>query len=266
MVESYKVAEDVFVLAHRLNFNPTRWIAMNAYLVRGAAQPYLVDGGMVPEKENFVAELKKLIDLKDLRWIFLTHDDSDHVGAVHTILQQAPHVKVITTSRTCGRLDMHNPLPANQIYHLAPGEVMDLGDRTLTSVIPPFYDSNSTAGAFDGKLRAAFTADCFGSPVDGPVQLANEVPKEKLLESVLFWGTVEAPWIHGADRQRWKQTLKDFSGLGVEWIFSGHLPPAKGLTEAFCEALVPLPDAAPWYGRTQAANLAAAQAAAAKSA
>ena len=257
MEAPYRVENGIHVLSTRVPLGGRKNIAVNSYLVRDAEQPYLVDTTMVPEVPQYVDALSKLIDLKDLRWIFLTHDDADHSGAIHQVLVRAPNAKVITTSRTIGRLELQGrPLPDWRVYHLAAGEVLDLGDRKLTAFVPPFYDNPATTGAFDSKLRTVFSSDCFGAALGVSVELANEVPLADLSEAQVTWGSVEAPWLQMVERPRLEKTLKSLISLDPQWVMSGHLPPAKGLIEQFCKNVLRVPDAAPFIGRTQAANLA----------
>ena len=41
--------------------------------------------------------LRGVIDPGDLRWIWLTHTDFDHIGSLATLLDVNPHVRVITS-------------------------------------------------------------------------------------------------------------------------------------------------------------------------
>ena len=55
-------------------------LPVNAYLIRGE-QPTLIDAGITPEQDEFVAAVKEPVDLGDLQWIVITHADRDHTGA-----------------------------------------------------------------------------------------------------------------------------------------------------------------------------------------
>ncbi|RJQ48328.1 MAG: MBL fold metallo-hydrolase [Nitrospiraceae bacterium] len=46
-----------------------------------AREPVLVDRGMGIDSEEFMKALESIIDPKDLRWVWLTHDDADHTGS-----------------------------------------------------------------------------------------------------------------------------------------------------------------------------------------
>ena len=65
-------------------------LAVNSYLIRGA-EPTIIDTGITPEVPDFDVALRELIDPNELRWIFVTHADRDHVGALGRLLTEAPN-------------------------------------------------------------------------------------------------------------------------------------------------------------------------------
>jgi flavorubredoxin len=46
--------------------------------------------------DEFMAALQSVIDARELRWIWLTHPDFDHIGALATLLERNPNLRVIT--------------------------------------------------------------------------------------------------------------------------------------------------------------------------
>jgi hypothetical protein len=51
-------------------------IQVNAFVIK-AAEPVLVDTGMGIESDEFMKALESIIDPLDLKWVWLTHDDSE---------------------------------------------------------------------------------------------------------------------------------------------------------------------------------------------
>lgn len=252
MEAAYQIAPDVHALPAYFPVPTIGLMTVNAYLVKGE-QPYLVDTGLMNDKGAFAEALSKLIDLKDLRWIYLTHDDSDHIGSLHDLLERAPNAKVITSFRAMGRLSLRAPLPPPRAHFLNPGETLNIGDRNLKAMMPPTYDSPATTMVFDDRLGALFSSDCFGGPLHAPAQAAAQIPAEDLAKAQLLWTSVESPWVHGCDRKPYEKALDELRALKPEWILSTHLPPAKGLIDTFCDTLRRLPDSTPFAGPNQAA-------------
>lgn len=78
-------------------------VPINLFLLR-AGEPVLVDTGPIYLREQVLAALEALIDLDDLRWIYLTHTDPDHVGCLRDVLARAPRARVVTTFVGLGKL------------------------------------------------------------------------------------------------------------------------------------------------------------------
>ncbi|MCG7755016.1 MBL fold metallo-hydrolase, partial [Flavihumibacter cheonanensis] len=90
-----------------------------------------------------------VIDPEDLRWIWLTHTDFDHIGALHQLLEENPRIRVITTFLGVGIMSLTAPLPMERVFLVNPGQDITVGDRTLTAVKPPVFDNPSTTGFYD---------------------------------------------------------------------------------------------------------------------
>ena len=60
-------------------------LAINAFVLHGT-EPVLVDTGTVAGAPEFMTTLESVIDPRDLRWIWLTHTDFDHIGSLPALL------------------------------------------------------------------------------------------------------------------------------------------------------------------------------------
>ena len=89
-------------------------IVVNSYLIM-AQEPILVDTGMPVVKEAFLESLWPLIDPQDLRWIFLTHDDGDHTGALMEVIEAAPQARIITQFVGLARLETAYHVPVDRM-------------------------------------------------------------------------------------------------------------------------------------------------------
>ena len=252
MEAAYKVAEDVYALPSYLDVPMLGLVPVNAFLLM-AREPVLVDTGMAADSLQFLESLRNVIDPKDLKWIWLTHPDADHTGSLHALLEEAPHVKVITTFLGYGIMGLSKPLPLDRVYFLNPGQELSVGDRTLTAVIPPTFDSPATTGCYDSRSGAFFSADYFGAVLTAPAQEAGAIPKTDLHAGQLLWEAIDHPWVRKVDRLKLAEDLDAIRRMDPRLILSGHLPPASGMTSTFLDTLAQSPDAAPYIGPDQAA-------------
>lgn len=252
MEETYQAGADVHVLPSYLPIPGYGVLPVNAFLLR-AAEPVLVDTGMPVDRGSFLAALGSLIDLGDIRWLWLTHADPDHLGSLRDVLWEAPRLKVVTTFIGAGKLGMSFPLPLERTLLLNPGQSLDVGDRSLTAVKPPSFDAPETTGFVDGKSRTLFSSDCFGAVLAGPAEDARAIPEDELARCQTLWSTVDAPWMTGVDRGYLQARLDVVRSWPVDLVLSSHLPAAMGLRERFLATLAAVPDAPPFVGPDQAA-------------
>jgi flavorubredoxin len=226
-------------------------LPVNAYLI-DAAEPVLVDTGLRALGSVFVDELRTRIDLDDLRWIWITHADPDHIGALARLLDEAPNARLITTYLGMGKLDMMMPIPLERVYLLNPGQRLDVGDRQLEALRPPAFDAPETTACFDTKTGALFSADAFGALLSEPAEDAASIPAPALANGQIFWGTVDAPWLHLVAADALEGALQAIRTIAPSIVLSSHLPPAEGMLEVLLANLSAIRTAPQFIGPDQA--------------
>jgi hypothetical protein len=255
-VRRHSVSDELTVLAHAEEIPGLGHLPVNAFVLL-AEQPVLVDTGMPAVADEFLDLLWSAVDPADLRWVWLTHPDRDHTGAVLQILDAAPHAKLVTTFLGMGILSIEHPISPERVYLLNPGQSLDVGDRTLTAFRPPLFDSPVTTGFVDDSTGTCVSSDCFGAPMSS-AQLAladdaADVPAEDLLAAQRMWAVVDSPWVTLVDRNRYAAGLRQFPGAGSPLVLSTHLPPARDRSDELLEVLATAPDVPPFVGPDQAA-------------
>lgn len=250
--EPYEAAPDIIVLPSWFPIPGMGLLAVNAFVLKGS-QPVLVDTGLVPLSDRFMENLSSVIDPADLRWVWLSHTDQDHIGSLFKVMEAAPRSRVVTSFLGVGKMSLFHPLPMERVFLLNPGQVLDVGDRNLTALRPPTYDAPETTGFFDPKGSALFSADCFGALLSQPAESAAAVGKEALTQGIVTWATVDAPWMHTTERKSFDKALADIRALSPDLVLSSHLPLARGMTEELLETLSRAPSAKPFTGPDQKA-------------
>ena len=226
-------------------------LPINAFLIK-AQQPLLVDTGLASMGKQFRDQLYKLIEPVDLKWIWITHTDPDHLGNLKDILNDAPNARIVTSYMGMGKMGLLG-IPLDRVYLINPGQNLDVGDRKLLAVSPPTYDAPETCGLFDTKHHTLFSADSFGALMQEPAETAETINADALREGCINWATIDAPWLNKIDQAKFGDSLSDISRLNATTMLSSHLPPARGINNELVSYLKDATEAPQFIGPDQAA-------------
>ncbi len=246
--EPLEVAPDTFLIrAVQFSLGGSLSTSFNSLLIR-AAEPVIVDTGMVINRDIWFDDMFSLVEPNEVRWIFVTHLDDDHVGNLKEAVELFPNAIVVINWAASGRLCTSFGIPRERIRTVDDGEALDVGDRTLRAVRPPVYDSAHTRGLLDPKTRVYYAADAFCAPMPAePVDRVDQMP-------VLMWERGMAmvhhyslcPWISMVDEAKFQTEVKKLAGLSVEVIVGAHTPliSASSVERAF-DQLARMPSTIP---------------------
>lgn len=238
LLETRRLSEDVSIFPGYIPVPELGILPVNAFLLKGRA-PMLVDTGVAAFGDDFMTALSNEIDLADLRWIWVSHTDADHVGNLQGVLDSAPNAEVITTFLGMGKMMMLG-LPVDRLHLIENDAPATFGDREILPIRPPYYDAPETLGFFDRTSRALFVADCFGAVLEEPAEETSAIADSQLAQGLVTWSAIDAPWLGHVDDQWLERTLRAVHCLQPELMISGHLPPARGdlgrITEAVLSA------------------------------
>jgi flavorubredoxin len=251
MERVFEVSKEIAVLPSNIPIPDMGVLPINAFVIK-AKEPVLVDTGLGVESEGFMKALESVIDPKELRWVWLTHDDLDHTGSLQRVLEAAPKARLAANPLAPMRMNTAWPVPMDRVNFVNPGDSIWAGDRKLTAVRPPVFDNPLTTGIYDEKSGVFFSADSFGAILPGAAQNASEYSEEELAQGMTVWATADSPWLHMADQRKFEANLDRIRKIGPNLILSTHLPPAKGKLEQFLKTLAGTPSAEPFVGPNQA--------------
>jgi glyoxylase-like metal-dependent hydrolase (beta-lactamase superfamily II) len=231
-------------------------VPVNAYFI-DAKEPVLIDTGLFAASNEFMMNLRSIVPLDSLRWIWLTHMDNDHIGSLERLLVAAPRARVVTTFLGMGKYSLRGALPPDRVHLLNPGQALSVGDRKLHALRPPTYDAPETTALFDERTRTLFSSDSFGAVLQDPAEDAAAIPHARLREGSVLWSSIDSPWLENIRLDTFGRTVADIRALNPEWILSSHLPPAHKMMDALADNLLAAAGGKPFVGPDQAALLAA---------
>jgi glyoxylase-like metal-dependent hydrolase (beta-lactamase superfamily II) len=243
MDSPYQGSSDVHVLPTNLTLPGVGVLPINAYLIM-AEEPVLIDSGVAIDADQFMDAVSSIINLRSLKWVWLTHDDADHTGNIQRIMEAAPNATLVTHGFSALRMSTWWPVPMERVHAIRAGDDIHVGDRTLTAVAPPLFDNPMSIGVLDRSTGSLFTVDAFGALLEEPTQDASQVSPEALAGGMIGWATSDSPWVHITDPTEFGQVLDRVRQIQPRQIFSSHLPAASGTElEEFLRVLQQVPTA-----------------------
>ncbi|NWF24783.1 MBL fold metallo-hydrolase [Streptomyces sp. PKU-EA00015] len=252
----HRIGHEISVLGDHLPVPGIGYLTVNAFVLH-AAEPVVVDTGLGLPDRTFLDMVGSVVDPEDVRWIWLTHPDRDHTGGLFALLAAAPRARLVTTYLAVGIMSTERPLPLDRVFLLNPGQSLDVGDRVLHAFRPPLFDNPATVGFYDDKSAACFSSDCFGAPIASADlaggATAGDIKDDELRAGQLLWATVDSPWIHCVDPEKYAASVRPLREMEPEAVLSTHLPPALGLAQQMIDNISAAPEADAFVGPDQQA-------------
>lgn len=79
-------------------------LTFHQYLIN-SEEPLLVHTGNISQAKELLPKLKEIIGDKEIKYIFVSHFESDECGGISVILKEYPHAKVICSEITARQLE-----------------------------------------------------------------------------------------------------------------------------------------------------------------
>ncbi len=239
-----EIAPDTFLIRALAPSIGGGWTNLNSMVIRGR-EPVIVDTGIVTARESWFEDVFSLVEPVDVRWIFITHNDSDHSGNLVEALGKCPNALVVTSPGESFRTWSSFGIPFERMHLVDNGQDFQVGDRVLRAVRPPVYDSPYTRGLFDPSTGVYYASDAFCAPMPAePVDWVDEIEPRLWAETMAMFHHVSlCPWVSLVDRDLFRKEVKDLASLGMTTIAGAHTPAigAASLARAFKQlATLPL--------------------------
>ena len=242
-----EVAADTFVIRAITPSVGGTWTNLNSMVIR-AAEPVIVDTGMVTHRATWFEDVLSLVDADEVRWIFVTHIDTDHAGNLVEALERCRNARVITSSGESFRVSAAFGIPLDQMRIVDSGQHFDVGDRLLQAIRPPVYDSPYTRGLLDPGTGVYYASDAFCAPMPKePVDRVDQMPAQFWADGMTRFHHVSlCPWITMVDPERFEAEIAKLAGIGIDVIVGAHTPAITGssVSRAY-EQLAGLPTSLP---------------------
>ena len=118
-------------------------------------------GGLGPYDREFVKRLKEVIDLKDIDYIVMNHNEIDHSGALPELLREIPGTPIYCTKKGEAILRGHYHQDWNYV-NVKTGDTLNIGKHTLTFIEAPMLHWPDTMFTYMSGDDILFSNDAFG--------------------------------------------------------------------------------------------------------
>jgi hypothetical protein len=134
------------------------------------------------------------------------------------------------------------------------GESWTAGDRELTAIVPPVFDSPTSRGLLDRSTGVYWAADAFGSPVTHLVDDVLELDPGFFRNAFIGQQLMLSPWLSWVDPAKWTAHPEELRVLQPTAIASCHGVTLRGSrveTGFNLMAELPYHPPYPWPGQAE---------------
>lgn len=219
-----KVADDTWLIQQiqEACIGPL-WVYLNSLVIKGP-EPIIVDTGTPANREQWLKDVFSIVDPGDVRWIFLSHDDVDHAGNLAQVMAACPNATLISTWFLTERHTCDFNFPLERCRWVNDGQSWRAGDRTLTAITPPLFDSPVTRGLYDDRTGVYWAVDTFALPLPGPMDDISELPAEAWQQGVAMFNCLNSPWFKLLDQEKFERHVDRVQTLDIEVVAACHTP------------------------------------------
>ena len=132
----------------------------NSYLIRDQ-KVALIDTVWQPYDREFVNRLKQEIDLKQIDYIIMQHNEVDHSGALVELMREIPDTPIYCTKKGEAILRGHYHQDWNYV-NVKTGDTLSLGESTLTFIEATMLHWPDTMFTYMSGENILFSNDGFG--------------------------------------------------------------------------------------------------------
>lgn len=196
-----------------------RGVSYNSYVIK-SDKTALLDTVKITKVDDFLTKLREVLADRDLDYLVIHHMEPDHSGAIQTIIDLYPNVKLVGNKKTFELLAQFYDIKDNLVV-VDDYDVLDLGGVKLTFVKTPMVHWPESMMSFDEKSGILFSQDAFGGfgALDGTI-----------FDDEINWHQYESETrryysnIVGKFSKQVQAALKKLGGLDIKMVCPVHGP------------------------------------------
>jgi flavorubredoxin len=133
----------------------------NSYLVN-AEKKVIIDTVKENFKNDFISQIRKVIDPSEIDYIICNHTEPDHSGSLWHLLSLATNATVVGSGQALAYLQEMSAISFRSLK-VKDGDTLDLGNKTLEFIGAPNLHWPDSIYTYLKDDRLLFTCDSFGA-------------------------------------------------------------------------------------------------------
>lgn len=178
---------------HGEEYSTHRGSSYNSYLIQDE-KVALIDTVWQPFDEEFVKNLKKVIDLKKIDYIIANHAEVDHSGGLPELMKEIPGTPIYCTANGVKSLKGHYHEDWN-FQVVKTGDTLDLGEGKLIFIEAPMLHWPDSMFEYYTKDAILFSNDAFGQHYASEFMYNDLVDQAELYqEAIKYYANILTPF------------------------------------------------------------------------
>lgn len=189
-IYSVGVIDDRKVPFHRLILEDGT--TYNSYLLK-TEKPTIIDTVDFIYSKQYLENLKKLIDLKEIQYIVINHTEPDHSGALGSLAKQASNATIVCSEKAVYHLKELYRLQDRNFLVVKDRDTLDIGGKTLLFRITPFLHTEETMITYCIEDKTLFPCDIFSTHLTAKEYFVSKAEKDITEAFTVYYDLIMSP-------------------------------------------------------------------------
>ena len=178
---------------HGDEYSTHKGSSYNSYLIRDE-KTVLIDTVWAPFSKEFVANLKKEIELKEIDYIIANHSEIDHSGALAELMEEIPNTPIYCTKNGAKIIKGHHHKDWNFV-EVKTGDTLDIGKNKLVFVEARMLHWPDSMMTYMAGENILFSNDAFGQHYASELMYNDKVDNDELYnEAIKYYANILTPF------------------------------------------------------------------------
>lgn len=213
-IYSVGVIDDRKVPFHRLILEDGT--TYNSYLLK-TEKPTIIDTVDFIYSKQYLENLKKLIDLKEIEYIVINHTEPDHSGALGSLAKQASNATIVCSEKAVYHLKELYRLQDRNFLVVKDRDTLDIGGKMLLFRITPFLHTEETMITYCIEDKTLFPCDIFSTHLTAKEYFVSKAEKDITEAFTVYYDLIMSP-----HRKYVRPMMSMIKELDIDMIAPSH--------------------------------------------